>query len=414
VFERNFFFDGDLFSNCAPMHYACVNKCATRERPRRAARTREEIAMPMTTLRALASPVSFGIALTLATAAYAQQTATYTYDQLGRIITVTYAGGKQIIYSYDAAGNRTQHVVSATTVNRPPIAVDDTKTVTEGTPFTFDPRANDSDPDGNPITVTNVSNGEYGTASIGGGGTSITYTAPKGRVPGDVINYTISDGNNMSASATVALTIANAPPIAVADAITVIRGSAIGVTFDPRTNDSDPGQDPFTVTAKTNGTKGTVTLGAGGTSLTYKPNPAVFGTDSFTYTVTDDQGASATATVNATIQFVNTAPVANNDTAYKLAKKISGMFVSIDPRLNDTDAEGDTLTITSATNGAYGTVTVSGGAGVTYTRTSNYPPPGQFANDVFTYTVSDGYGGTATGTVVVNIEYDNSCTGTNC
>lgn len=345
--------------------------------------------------------------LTLAVAS-SQQAVTYTYDQLGRVITVTNPDGKQIVYRYDAAGNRTQQVVSATTGNRPPVAVDDAKIATEGTPYTFDPRTNDSDPDANPIVVSHVSSGEFGTATVGAGGTSITYTPTSGLVAGDAIAYSISDGT-LSSSATIAFTMANAPPVPVADSISVPRASATGITFDPRVNDTDPGLDPITVTAKTNGTKGTVTLGAGGTSLTYKPTPPLYGTDTFTYTITDDAGASATGTVNVTIQFVNTAPTARNDLVNKTVTN-AAFSVAVDPRPNDTDPESDALTITGKTNGAFGTVTIlNSGTLLQYLRTSNYPPVNGFATDSFSYTISDGFGGTSTATV--NIQVDRTGSG---
>lgn len=455
-------------------------------------------------VRGLKTSAATALVLLAAASAHAQAV-NYGYDELGRIRTVTYADGKQIVYTYDAAGNRTQHVVSATTVNRAPVAVDDAKTATEGAPYTFDPRTNDSDPDGNALTITNVSNGVHGTATIGGAGTSLTYTATKGRVAGDAITYAISDGNGMSASATVTLTIANAAPVAVNDAITVTENQSPGLIFDPRTNDSDPGQDPFTITAKTNGAKGTVTIGTGGTSLTYKPTATLFGADSFTYTITDDEGGAATATVNVTITSTNQAPVAvadaksvhrnialnfnprtndtdpdndaltitaktngakgtvaivgggtsliytpntnalgadsftytiadaenatstatvsitiddlndpptaNTDSAYKSASTTAGMWVTIDPRWNDTDPETDPLTVTAKTNGANGTVTIlNNGTQVKYQRTSSYPSGGQSAYDSYTYTISDGHGGSATGTVNVEI-YNNNCGG---
>ncbi|MVQ48194.1 DUF11 domain-containing protein [Nocardioides sp. MAH-18] len=64
---------------------------------------------------------------------------------------------------------------------------------------------------------------------------------------------------------------------------------------------------------------------------------------------------------------------------------------------NDTDADGDTLTVTGKTNGAHGTVTCT-------TTTCTYTPAaGYNGTDSFTYTISDGHGGTDTGTVTVTI-----------
>ncbi len=424
-----------------------------------------------------------------------QAAVTYTYDTLGRVRTATYPGGKQIVYTYDAAGNRTQMVVSASTVNRPPVAVDDAKTASEGVPYTFDPRTNDSDPDGNPITITNVSNGVHGTATVAANGTSITYTATKGRVGSDRITYSISDGQGMTASAGVAITIANGAPVAVTDSLNATENQTTGVTIDPRANDTDPGQDPLTIVAKTNGTKGTVTIAADGTSVTYLPTATKFGSDTFTYTINDDVGGAATGTVNVSIASTNQAPSAvadsrlatknqaltfdprTNDTdpdndalivsaktngtkgtvaiggggtsvtytpntnalgadsfTYTIADPENatstatvsmtiqdvntnptaandgiGMYlptssVTFDPRWNDTDADGDPLTITAKTNGTDGSVTIGGGGTtLTYTRTGNFPTPQQTLTDTFTYTVSDGRGGTATATVTATI-----------
>jgi len=71
---------------------------------------------------------------------------TYSYDALGRISTATYDNGIEIIYSYDAAGNRTSVVRQLN--HLPPVAQNDSVSTGENTPVTFDPRVNDSDPAG--------------------------------------------------------------------------------------------------------------------------------------------------------------------------------------------------------------------------------------------------------------------------
>ena len=90
----------------------------------------------------------------------------------------------------------------------------------------------------------------------------------------------------------------------------------------------------------------------------------------------------------------NVPPIAMNDlttTALNTPK-------SLDPRVNDGDPNNDGLTISGASNGAHGTVSVAGGASVTYT-----PATGYTGIDSFTYTISDGHGGTATATVSVTV-----------
>ena len=69
---------------------------------------------------------------------------------------------------------------------------------------------------------------------------------------------------------------------------------------------------------------------------------------------------------------------------------------------NDIDIDGDTLTIVSKTNGAHGVVTITGGGtGLTYDPNQLY-----VGTDVFTYTVSDGHGGTDTATVLLTVVKD--------
>ena len=76
----------------------------------------------------------------------------------------------------------------------------------------------------------------------------------------------------------------------------------------------------------------------------------------------------------------------------------TGASVEIDVLANDSDADGDTLTIASVTQGSNGTVAITSG-GVTYTHDGS-----GITADSFTYAASDGNGGTATGTVSITIE----------
>ena len=101
-------------------------------------------------------------------------------------------------------------------------------------------------------------------------------------------------------------------------------------------------------------------------------------------------------------QVINTPPVAGNDTLQR--NPLLAVKVRLSTLLaNDSDADGDTLNITvSSTSASNATVTVSGGW-VFYT------PAAGFTNaDAFTYTITDGRGGSATGTVTVAILVDNT------
>lgn len=103
-------------------------------------------------------------------------------------------------------------------------------------------------------------------------------------------------------------------------------------------------------------------------------------------------GADCRATVT------NNAPKANNDTATATA----GVAQTIDVLLNDTDLDGDAQTITAVTDGDFGTVEIVANK-VVYTPLASFT-----GTDSFTYTISDGKGGSSTGTVSVTVNADTS------
>jgi VCBS repeat-containing protein len=160
-------------------------------------------------------------------------------------------------------------------------------------------------------------------------------------------------------------------------------------------NDTDVDGNSLTAALVTGPSHGTLTLNANG-SFTYTPTLNYNGPDSFTYKANDGNLDSNTATVSITVNTVNDAPVANPDSA-TVAKNSS---VAINALANDSDVDGDTLTVTSFSQGAHGTVTYS-------TRNKNFrytPAKGFSGIDTFTYTISDGHGGTATATVTITVQ----------
>jgi YD repeat-containing protein/VCBS repeat-containing protein len=159
----------------------------------------------MTSIAIVALAVTAGLSM-------AAETVRYTYDELGRISMATYPDGKQILYVYDATGNRTQQVIRN---NPPPDAVNDINGGIVDTNISmyvdFDPRINDSDPNGDPFTITAKTNGAYGTVTITGGGTSVRYTASNAPSPGQTVpdsyTYTITDSYGAVDTATVQVAI---------------------------------------------------------------------------------------------------------------------------------------------------------------------------------------------------------------
>jgi uncharacterized repeat protein (TIGR01451 family) len=180
--------------------------------------------------------------------------------------------------------------------------------------------------------------------------------------------------------------------------------------------DADPDVgDTLTVTAlDTSGTVGAVTAWDADGSFTYDPNgqfeylQAGDSTiDSFNYTVSDGNGGTDTATVTVTISGVNDLPIAVNDST--ITDEDNPVTVAALGVLNnDSDPDvGDTLTVTAVdTSGTAGAVTAWDADGsFTYDPDEQfeYLPAGGSTTDSFTYTVSDGNGGTDTATVTITI-----------
>ncbi|HEX4922906.1 MAG TPA: Ig-like domain-containing protein, partial [Bdellovibrionales bacterium] len=112
-------------------------------------------------------------------------------------------------------------------------------------------------------------------------------------------------GNETTPAVSHAWTIVNnSSPVAVDDTANVDEGSAAGVVVSVLANDTDSDAgDTLTVSGKTDGTNGTVTIEAGNTTVKYVPNAGFNGVDTFTYTVSDGMGGTDTGTV--TVKVLN-------------------------------------------------------------------------------------------------------------
>lgn len=190
--------------------------------------------------------------------------------------------------------------------NRPPVASSDAYAATAGVTLSVAAPgvlANDVDPDGDPLTAVLSAGPGHGTLVLQASG-AFSYTPAQGYSGTDGFSYAPSDGQDLGAPATVTITVTapNQPPVAADDAFGAPywrRG-----TYTPRilavlANDRDPDGSlaPASVIVVSPPSKGgTATPNADGT-VSYKPRLGFKGTETFGYTVRDDQGATSNAAI---------------------------------------------------------------------------------------------------------------------
>ena len=179
----------------------------------------------------------------------------------------------------------------------------------------------------------------------------------------------------------------NNPPVALNDTATANEDTQVSINV--LANDSDIDTDTLTILSVSAASHGVATIT--GSQITYLPANDFNGSDSFYYTVSDGNGGNSQATVTVTVNAVNDAPVALNDTVVV----DEDMQVSINVLLNDTDIEADTLTILAVGAASHGVATITGSQ-ITYLPANDFN-----GSDSFNYTVSDGNGGNSQATVAV-------------
>ena len=179
-----------------------------------------------------------------------------------------------------------------------PNAVNDTATTNEDTAADIAVLGNDTDPNGDALTVTAVTDPPHGTASVNPDGT--VHYVPDANYSGpDSFGYTIADTTAQTDTASVAVTVTavNDPPVAVDDPATTPEDTSTLVNV--LANDTDIDSATLTITSVGIPSHGTAAIESG--QVRYTPALDYVGSDSFTYTVSDGAGGSATATVSMTV-----------------------------------------------------------------------------------------------------------------
>ncbi|ELB1500410.1 tandem-95 repeat protein, partial [Vibrio alginolyticus] len=290
-------------------------------------------------------------------------------------------GDAEITYTVTDGALTDQATVNVTVnaVNDTPVVesnIADQTLAEDFTPYTIDLNTAFSDVDNVDGELTfSVSGNSNVLVSIENGIATISPTADWNG--SEALTFTATDPSGESVSQTVNFTVAPVADI-VADKATVVEDTPTIIKV--LGNDTFEGDDKVVSLDTNNGpANGTVSVNPDG-SVTYTPNDNFHGADSFTYIVTSG-GVSESTTVNVDVTPVNDAPVATNDTAMT----DEDTAVTIDVLPNDTDIDGDKLSIQSASvPEAQGTVEIVDGKLV-------FTPAENFNGDAeITYTVTDG------------------------
>nr|MBX2856294.1 tandem-95 repeat protein [Paracoccaceae bacterium] len=304
-------------------------------------------------------------------------------------------------------------------VNDAPVAADDSASATSGVETVITVLTNDSDVDGDMLSISAVGMASGGTAVANTDGT-ITYTADAGFSGTDTFTYTVEDGNGGSDTATVTVNVAPAPTgdiillLVNADTDEVLGPIGADGIIDPSTLNganfsvlaqfANPGQIASaglqlnSGPVQIEGAEPYALFGDIGTDFSGAPVP-----DSpFTITVQgfSGDGGSGQVVVEQTFNLSvgpvpQVPPVAGDDSA----STSTDQAVTVSVLDNDSDGNGDTLTITSVGPAGNGSAVANLDGTITYT-----PDTGFSGTDSFTYTVDDGNGGSDTANVLVVVE----------
>jgi len=261
--------------------------------------------------------------------------------------------------------------------------------------------ANDSDVDGDVLTATVVVSPQHGTLILDDDG-AFRYTPDADFNGSDSFTYTVSDGTAVSSESTVKIvvnSVADAPEATddscTVDEDVVLTVAAAGVL----NNDTDADGDSLSAILVSDVSHGSLTLNLDG-SFSYDPDDDFSGTDTFTYRANDSQTSSTTATVTINVTAVNDAPVAVADEYGVVTDGTLTADAQSGTLSNDSDVEGDLLTVSLATDASHGTLSLASDGSFSYS-----PDSGFSGTDNFEYSVSDGQdSNTATATIYVSAD----------
>jgi Bacterial Ig domain/L,D-transpeptidase catalytic domain len=279
--------------------------------------------------------------------------------------------------------------------NSAPIAVPDTTSAVVGSTVRINPVVNDTDADvGDVLSLAGVPVVTSGSATVTLEGAEVLITPIPGTSSPLVLTYSVTDGASATAG-TITVEVLPPPnqaPVAAPDVAQMYSGGQL--QLDPRANDSDPEGEALSVaSAVLSAGAGTVTTD--GQVLVIGAAEGFLGPLVVTYVVSDPRGGQAQSTVTVdVIRVPNRPPVAAGDA---VSVKV-GRTYRIPVLANDSDPDGDRLTLVKVGKAKHGTARRSGGKVV-------YRAPASWTGTTrVTYTVRDSAGARATGTLSITVE----------
>lgn len=267
--------------------------------------------------------------------------------------------------------------------NHNPVARDDAFTVTAGTTVTVGVLANDTDSDGNQLSISGLAGNDPSVVSIAPDGHSLTVTTPATMNWPFRFTYYISDGHGGTAEANATITVnppadSNHAPIGLNLTRVVAAGEFTPIDLSYYYRDPDAG-DVTSVWWVGTPAHGALTLD-GGTLVTYRSDAGYSGLDTIAFSVTDSHGAVSTFTLQLT---VNGAIDAHDDFIVTDA----GQSVTFNPLENDTN-DNPGMFVNQSLQPQHGTIGFNADGSLTYT-----PDAGFAGTDRFQYLALDPLGG---------------------
>jgi len=272
----------------------------------------------------------------------------------------------------EALATATTHfTLTVINVNDPPLLRDDIAETETNMATVIQPLVNDTDPDGDIITLTTVSQSNQGTATIRD--SIIIYTPPTDFVGLATFTYNVTDPSGAISQATITVVVGGSAQ-AVDDHLTLLEdnSASIAVLANDYTQDS-----PLILLAVSTPLSGTTVIS--GDTIIYSPSLNYYGLDWFEYIVTDGRAVDV-GLVTVTVEPVNDAPLALDDQL----DTYRGVPTIISVLNNDRDIEADPLFIQQVAQPQHGTAVISG------SRLIYTPNPTFYGLETFTYTIVDG------------------------